>query len=131
MVPFILHVYHLGLALGLDSEINIDLTLYCVMRSEIYALATITLTYLSYEILSRSVTQKSCIEIDYPLPPKNVLNATVVSLNVVHVINSPIVIQYDYIINSNVISRSKEMVVLLLHTTDTNNTECVRLLIMW
>ena len=59
------------------------------------------------------------------------LNATVVSLNVVHVINSPIVIQYDYIINSNVISRSKEMVVFLLHTTDTNNTECVRLLIMW
>lgn len=131
MVPFILHVYHLGLALGLDSEMNIDLTLYCVMRSEIYALlATIMLTYLSYEIL-RSVTQKSCIEIGYPLPPKNVLNATVVSLNVVHVINSPIVIQYDYIINSNVISRSKEMVVLLLHTTDTNNTECVRLLIMW
>lgn len=69
MVPFILHVYHLGLALGLDSEMNIDLTLYCVMRSEIYALATITLTYLSYEIL-RSVTQKSCIEIGYPLPLK-------------------------------------------------------------
>ena len=68
MVPFIL--YHLGLALGLDSEINIDLTLYCVMRSEIYALSTITLTYLSYEILSRSVTRKSCIEFGYPLPKK-------------------------------------------------------------
>lgn len=91
MVPFILHVYHLGLALGLDSEMNIDLTLYCVMRSEIYALlATIMLTYLSYEIL-RSVTRKSCIEIGYPSPSTNVLNATVVSLNLVHVINSTIV----------------------------------------